>query len=145
MDGEKAMVVSALWHSLEKAGDKLKDQKVREVLPAGGKIPVSLRVEGRVDGASLAVAVNGHLQIAHDGTTNKKRLPDPGTALALLLQHVPKTRRRKALDQVQRRLVTVDEADLVPEADVAECTALLVAATSIESTARRGAVSFEFC
>ena len=137
----KAVVTSILWHAVEKAGDKLKDQKRRDVLPAGGRIPVELRIEGRIDNARVAAAMSGHLQIAHDGTFSSKDKPDPATALAQMLQHVPKTRRKQALQTVGADL---HRRAACPAEDLAACQLILDEATRSTTKPKAGTVSFEF-
>lgn len=137
----KAVITSVLWHAVAKAGDKLKDQKRREVLPAGARIPVALRVEGRINSASVAAAINGHLLVSHDGTCSSKEKPDSAEAVCHLLQHVPKTRRKAALVDLTAKLARGGACNAV---ELDACQAALDEATKTVSKPKSGAISFEF-
>jgi len=143
-DDPNVLAQSVLWHALEKAGDKLKDQKIRKVLPAGGKIHVDLDVSGQVDGMPVATAVDGYLQIAHDGTTTAKEKPDPAVLVALVLAAAPKTRRDTTLANLVDRFRSEGELP-APDAELlALAQETLDALTPVVSKPRSGTVSFEF-
>ena len=80
-DADNARINSTLWFALEKAGDKSKDQKNRNALDGGARIPVDLTVEGRIDGAAVATAIVGHLQVdarrhhVHEGQAARRAGP----------------------------------------------------------------------
>jgi len=136
--------LSVLWHALEKAGDKRKDEKVRERLPAGGKIPVGVTVTGKVDSRPVELSIDGHLQVAHDGTTGRKTLPDVPMLLAIVLAYVPKTRRAAILEELPQAFA---ETKTLPAADpelLELATELVADLTITETRPRAGAVSFEF-
>jgi hypothetical protein len=135
-DPDVQRVNSTLWYALEKAGDKCKDQKIRENLDGGARIPVTLSVDGRIDGRFVATKIVGHLQVSHDGTTSTKIKPTAEQALALALAYVPKTKREKLLAE------TVSEPADPALAAVAE--QWVSRNTLVESRPRRGSVSFEF-
>jgi len=142
-----APLLSATWFALEKSGEKRKAEKVRDDLPAGGKIPVDLQVTGTVGGAALdpPLAIAGDLLVGHDGTTNRTKAPPIEALLALVLRYVPKTRRGPLRQEIvqawQERDRQLPEAD--PDcAELAE--ALVRDLTYSESSPRRGSVSFEF-
>lgn len=126
---------STLWFALEKAGDKSKDQKNRNLLEGGSRIPVTLSVDGRVDGVAVATTIIGHLQVAFDGTTSSKTKPTAEQVLAIALSYVPKTKRPALL-----------ESGLVePDPQLLEiATAFVETNTVTAPKPRRGAVSFEF-
>ena len=126
---------SVLWHALEKAGDKLKDQKQREALEGGSRTPVDVTISGEVDGVPVATAICGHLQVAHDGTTSTKVVPPAAVCLAIAMSYITKTRRQVLLDS---DLVAPDERLL------ADAEGWVEKVTLHQSKAKRGAVSFEF-
>jgi hypothetical protein len=128
-------VHSTLWFALEKAGDKCKDQKIRDCLEGGARIPVTLSVDGRIDGRFVATKIVGHLQVSHDGTTSTKIKPTAEQALALALAYVPKTKREKLLAE------TLSEPD---PALAAVAEQWVSRNTTVESRPRKGSVSFEF-
>lgn len=126
---------SAMWLALEKAGDKSKDQKRRESLDGGSRIPVTLSVDGRIDGVAVATQIIGHLQVAYDGTAATKTKPPAEQLLAIALSYMPKTKRAAML---AGGLVEPDSKLLE------DATAFCKSITTVESKPRRGAVSFEF-
>lgn len=134
-DADNARIHSTLWFALEKAGDKSKEQKNRNALTGGERIPVNLTVEGRIDNVPVATAIVGHLQVAHDGTTSTRIKPPAELVLAIALSYVPKTKRAALL---AGGLVEPDPELL----DAA--TKFCEAGTLVESRPRRGSVSFEF-
>lgn len=134
-DADNARINSTLWFALEKAGDKSKDQKNRNALDGGARIPVNLTVEGRIDGAAVATAIVGHLQVAFDGTTSSKTKPPAELVLAIALSYVPKTKRAALL---AGGLVDPDPQLLDAATQFCEF------GTIVESRPRRGSVSFEF-
>lgn len=135
MTDESRRINSVLWYALEKAGDKLKGQKERDALSPGKRIPVSLEVHGRIDGAHIATTIQGALQVSFDGTTSTKIEPPAETVLAIALSYMPKTKRQAMLDgglvQPVEELLELAEQFLVNN-------------TEVVSKPRRGSVSFEF-
>jgi hypothetical protein len=132
---EAKVIDSVLWFALEKAGDKRKDEKDRGQLEPGSRVPVSLSVEGMVDDEPVVTLIEGHLQVAHDGTAVTKTKPPAELVLALALPFIPKTKRATLLES------GLAEPD--PEL-LAIATAWVETNTTQEPKPRRGAVSFEF-
>lgn len=129
------LLTAALWYALEKAGDKSKDEKVRDALPPGTRLPVTISLDACIDGKQLDREISGHLQVAFDGTASTKTKPPAELVLAIALSYVPKTRRSQLL-----------ESDLVEPnpALLAAAEAFCARNTNHETKPKRGSVSFEF-
>ena len=133
---DEKLLNAALWFALEKAGDKLKDEKERDALAPGTRLPIAISLDACIAGHQMDREIEGFLQVAFDGTTSTKCKPPAERVLAIALSYVPKTRRAQLLES------GIDE--VVDAKLLAQAEEWVARNTSHETKSRRGSVSFEF-
>ena len=114
---------------------------VRSLLLPGDEYAVKSKVTGTVFGAKVAANIDGLLCVGHETTYQKSTAVSPDRAVAVLLSHIPKTRRVELL----KRLVTeyAREGELpIDDQMLAEARVWLESLRSMKSAKRAGAVSF---
>lgn len=135
-----AIIRTAAFMALAKFGAKEAD---RELLKAGDAIAVNLNVCGNVNGRFFTDDVIGTLQVGADQTAASSSGPDHAHLVAVLLESMPRTKRRHFLDALPAGYLETKTLPTVAPETLSAAETLLDRLRDRQTVTRKGNVRFE--
>lgn len=135
----EAMLDSVLWHALERYAKKQGD---RALLDPGVKHDVKIELAGHVDGRFITREIFGELSVDHDQTAASSSAPNAPHLVALLLDALPKTKRRAILNDLPTQFLAAGELPAVSEELLSAAITLLEKLRATKTATKRGNVAF---